>query len=69
MLLGVDLVTGEERYISMSDTCTIAPVTDDMAMCPPSIQKNGGKLSLGGRRGRLVRPRRRHHLLRLRPDV
>lgn len=46
VLLGVDLVTGEERYISMSDTCTIAPVTDDMAMCPPSIQKNGGKLSL-----------------------
>ena len=46
VLLGVDLVTGEERYISMSDTCTIAPVTDDMAMCPPSIQKSGGKLSL-----------------------
>ena len=46
VLLGVDLVSGEERYISMSDTCTIAPVTDDMAMCPPSIQDGSGKLCL-----------------------
>ena len=46
VLLGVNLVTGEESYISMSDTCTIAPVTDDMAMCPPSIQDNSGKLCL-----------------------
>lgn len=46
VLLGVELQTGEERYISMSDTCTIDPVTDDMAMCPPSIQNNSGKLVL-----------------------
>ena len=46
VLLGVNLVTGEESYISMSDTCTIAPVTDDMAMCSPSIQDNSGKLCL-----------------------
>ena len=46
VLLGVDLVSGEEHYISMSDTCTIAPVTDDMAMCPPSIQDGSGKLCL-----------------------
>lgn len=46
VLLGVELRTGEERYISMSDTCTIEPVTDDMAMCPPAIQKGNGKLCL-----------------------
>lgn len=44
--LGVDVNTGEERYIFMSDTCTIEPVTDDMAMCPPGIQKQNGKLSV-----------------------
>ena len=46
VLLGVELSTGEERYISMSDTCTIEPVADDMAMCPPSIQKGNGKLCI-----------------------
>ena len=46
VLLGVELKTGEERYISMSDTCTIDPVADDMAMCPPSIQKGNGKLCI-----------------------
>ena len=46
VLLGADLVSGEEQYISMSDTCTINPVTDDMAMCPPGIQDGSGKLCL-----------------------
>ena len=46
VLLGVNTHTGEEHYISMSDTCTIEPVTDDMAMCHPSIQMNNGKLAL-----------------------
>lgn len=46
VLLGENTVTGETRYISMSDTCTIEPVTDDMAMCPPDYQQGGGKLSL-----------------------
>ena len=54
--LGTDLLTGELRYISMSDTCTIEPVTDDMAICPPSIQKPGGKLSVAdGEDGWFVR--------------
>ncbi len=46
VLLGVNTHTGEEHYISMSDTCTIEPVTDDMAMCHPDIQMNNGKLAL-----------------------
>ena len=46
VLLGVDLVTGEERYISMSDTCTIAPVTDDMAMSAQHPEKTAASSSL-----------------------
>ena len=30
----------------MSDTCTIEPVTDDMAMCQPGFQPRNGKLAL-----------------------
>lgn len=56
VLLGVDLETGEERYISMSDTCVINPVTDDMAICHPSIQRKNGKLALAdGEDGWFVR--------------
>ena len=56
VLLGVNLVSGEESYISMSDTCTIEPVTDDMAMCPPSI-RTIRQARPHRRRGRLVRAR------------
>ncbi|MEG1857430.1 MAG: DUF4914 family protein [Pseudoflavonifractor sp.] len=56
VLLGVNIQTGEERYISMSDTCTIDPVTDDMAICHPSFQMNNGKLALAdGEDGWFVR--------------
>ena len=56
VLLGVNQQTGEERYISMSDTCTIDPVTDDMAICHPSFQGNNGKLALAdGEDGWFVR--------------
>jgi hypothetical protein len=46
VLLGTHTVTGEKNYITMGDTCTIKPVTDDMAMCHPSFQTNSGKLCL-----------------------
>ena len=46
VLLGVDLETNEHYCLSMSDTCTIHPVTDDMAICHPSFQRNNGKLAL-----------------------
>lgn len=46
VLLGSDTITKEKHYISMSDTCTIEPVTDDMAICHPSFQKVNGKLAL-----------------------
>lgn len=46
VLLGVNLLDGEKNFINMSDTCTICPLTDDMAICHPSFQTNSGKLSL-----------------------
>lgn len=44
--LGVNLATGEKKYISMSDTCTIEPVTDDMALCHPSFRNGSKKLGV-----------------------
>lgn len=46
VLLGMDIITEDETYITMSDTCTIEPVTDDMAICHPSFQTASGKLAL-----------------------
>lgn len=46
VLLGENTVTGERRLISLPLFCTCNPVTDDMALCHPSIQKNEGKLSV-----------------------
>lgn len=46
ILLGKNIQTQDPIYLSMSDTCTIAPVTDDMAICMPQFQKSNGKLGL-----------------------
>lgn len=46
VLIGTNIETGERNYINMSDTCTIEPVTDDMAICHPSFQTDSGKLCL-----------------------
>jgi hypothetical protein len=46
LLLGRNVVTGEERFLEMGRTCELHPVTDDMALCHPSIQKGNGKLEL-----------------------
>ena len=56
VLVGLNTVTGTKHYISMSDTCTIEPVTDDMAMCQPGFQPSNGKLALAdGEDGWFVR--------------
>lgn len=39
IMLGQNLVTGEKTYMELSDTCTLRPVTDDMALCHPAMQK------------------------------
>ncbi len=43
-ILGDNLVTGERRYIEFPRSCTLYPVTDDMALCHPSIQGDSGKM-------------------------
>lgn len=46
ILLGRNLVSGEERHLTIPRTCALRPVTDDMALCHPAIQKNVGRLTV-----------------------
>lgn len=46
LLLGRNTVNGEERFLTLPRTCELRPVTDDMALCHPSLDKGRGKLSL-----------------------
>jgi hypothetical protein len=43
-ILGINTVTGEKNYLDLSETCELRPVTDDMAMCHPSMQNDSKKL-------------------------
>ncbi len=44
ILLATNTVSGEKYHITISDLCDLLPVTDDMAMAPPSIQNFSKKL-------------------------
>ncbi len=44
--LGKNLVTSEERFISIPRFCSFNAVADDMAFCHPSLQGKDGKLSI-----------------------
>ncbi len=44
VVLGVNTVTKEKNYIELVDTCELKPVTDDMALCHPSVQNDSHKL-------------------------
>jgi hypothetical protein len=46
ILLGENIITKEARHLEIPRTCDIRPVTDDMALCHPSIQTNNRKLSV-----------------------
>lgn len=46
LLLGRNVLTNEKRTITIPQCCHIRPVTDDMALCHPSLNKNNGKLTL-----------------------
>lgn len=46
LLLGHNTVTGDDRTLTLPRTCEVRPVTDDMALCHPSLEKGRGKLSL-----------------------
>ena len=46
LLLGRNVVDGDERYLALPRGCELRPVTDDMALCHPSLQGQDKKLSL-----------------------
>ena len=49
LLLGKNLVTNDERKVTLPRGCDLHPVTDDMALCHPALQDHDGrehKLSL-----------------------
>ena len=46
VLIGENIVSGERRLISLPLFCTFNPVTDDMALCHPTLQTRNGKLSV-----------------------
>ncbi len=46
VLIGVNRTTGERRLINLPVSSSFQPVTDDMALCHPSLQKDNGKLNV-----------------------
>jgi hypothetical protein len=44
LLLGVNTVTNEQFLLTMLDACELRPVTDDMALCHPSLVSSSNKL-------------------------
>ena len=46
LLIGRNPISREERTLTLPRGCELRPVTDDMALCHPSIEKGNGKLTL-----------------------
>lgn len=46
VLIGENMITKERRLITLPLFSSFHPVTDDMALCHPSIQKHNGKLAV-----------------------
>ena len=46
LLLGVNVDSGERRTIVLPRNCELRPVTDDMALCHPSLNRRDGRLSV-----------------------
>ena len=40
VLLGTNIITGEKFLLTLMDACELRPVTDDMALCHPSLQRS-----------------------------
>lgn len=57
LLTGKNIITGKSRYIPLFQGCRLAPVTDDMALCHPSIQdsSNGRLIVQDAEQGWFVR--------------
>lgn len=46
ILIGRNVVTGEERFLEIRRTCDLHPVCDDMGLCHSALQENDGKLRI-----------------------
>lgn len=46
LLLGENVLSGERRELILPRNCDLRPVTDDMALCHPSLNRRDGRLSL-----------------------
>jgi hypothetical protein len=46
LLIGRNILNGDERTLTLPRACELRPVTDDMALCHPTLEKGHGKLSL-----------------------
>jgi hypothetical protein len=46
LLLGHNIKTGEDRYLTLPRGCELRPVSDDMALCHPSLRSIPGKLAV-----------------------
>jgi hypothetical protein len=46
LLIGRNLATGDEQTLALPQACSLQPVTDDMALCHPSLDRGAGKLTL-----------------------
>jgi hypothetical protein len=46
LLLGSNILHEDRRYLALPRACDVRPVTDDMAMCHPSLSGEPGKLAL-----------------------
>ncbi len=46
VMIGENIKSGEKRLINLSLFCSFNPVTDDMALCAKSIQKDNGKITV-----------------------
>jgi len=46
LLLGENILSGEKRNIVLPRNCDLRAVTDDMALCHPSLSRRDGKLSV-----------------------
>ncbi len=46
LLLGRNVVSDDVKYLALSQGCKLQPVTDDMALCHSSFQKDNGRLTV-----------------------
>ncbi len=46
ILLGTNLTSGEKHHLLLPRNCHLRPITDDMALCHPSLDRGDGKLAL-----------------------